>query len=59
MCIVSAENRPLVKVKITFPSLYPHGAAPNFQFVNVNNNLPSSVAIQNQVKIIEVFHSST
>ena len=44
-CIVSVMGNQPYKMKITFPSLYPHGAAPSFQFLssNISNYVRSRV----------------
>lgn len=35
-CVAVISGPQNVKIKITFPSLYPHGAAPSFRFLDSN-----------------------
>ena len=47
-CIATVNDKESWKIKITFPSLYPHGAAPSFQFLP-NTTLPTHI----RAKVIE------
>jgi hypothetical protein len=51
-CVVSVSGIPSLKMKIIFPSLYPNGAVPSFQFITEENSIPL-LNIQTQAKIIE------